>query len=351
MSPIKPRGIYRLIRPLVFRMQPETAHQLTFKMMRLASQSGLTKIFNKSNKLQLPVTSMGLTFPNPIGLAAGLDKDGVAIDCLDALGFGFIELGTVTPKAQAGNEKPRLFRIPGDGALINRMGFNNQGVTAIIGKLRKRKTAKIIGVNIGKQMTTEIENAIHDYLFCMKSLFDFADYIAVNISSPNTPGLRELQKGSALEDLLRGLKSAHRELCEENGMRKPLLLKVAPDLSPDMVKHISDLVLKYQIDGLIATNTTIERNGMENNPLSAEDGGLSGSPLRERSTKIVRQFSEALDKQIPIIAAGGIMSGDDALEKIEAGAKLVQIYTGLIYRGPGLIDEIYHTLRISEYFQ
>jgi dihydroorotate dehydrogenase len=339
-----PKGIYGLARAILFRFDPEKVHNFTLAFMRYAALFGIPPLAAKLNKTENPVRAMGLTFPNPVGLAAGLDKDGVAVEMLGALGFGFIETGTVTPKAQPGNPKPRLFRIPEREAIINRMGFNNRGIGELIKNVSGRKTQSVLGINIGKQKSTPVSEALGDYLFGMDKAYPHADYIAVNISSPNTPDLRSLQREGALDGLLRGLKKRHRELAEEHEKYKPLVLKIAPDLETGQIEHISELLLKYEIDGLIATNTTVQRGGVEDLDISSESGGLSGKPLYDLSTEILQQFSRYLKDEVTLIAAGGILSGDDAVKKIASGAKLVQIYSGFIFRGPALIKEINDSL-------
>jgi dihydroorotate dehydrogenase len=283
---------------------------------------------------------MGLNFPNPVGLAAGMDKNAEYIDSLAALGFGFIEVGTVTPRPQSGNPKPRLFRLPRAGAVINRMGFNNQGVDQLVKNIQQASFGGLIGINIGKNFDTPLEKAVDDYLVCLHKVYAVADYVTVNISSPNTPGLRQLQLGEELERLLSALKNAQLQLAKVHKKYVPLVVKIAPDLSDAELVAIANQLLASQIDGVIATNTTLSRVGVENQPSANEMGGLSGAPLLGRATQVVQQLSATLQGQIPIIAAGGVMSGADAQEKIKAGASLVQIYTGLIYRGPMLVKEI-----------
>lgn len=339
------KGFYVILRKILFSLNPETAHNLTFKALKLSRYFALTRLLSSSKKLNSPVKVMGIHFPNRLGLAAGLDKDGIAVAALSELGFGFIEVGTVTPLPQLGNPKPRLFRLPEKGALINRMGFNNLGIDKLIDNLQGQSYKSVIGINIGKQMTTAVEDALQDYIIGLQKAFPIADYIAVNISSPNTPNLRQLQKVEALESLLKGLKKVHLELCEQHKIKKPLAIKVAPDLDEQEIQNISSLLIKHQIDGLIATNTTVSREGVDEFPIANEKGGLSGAPLTHKSTEIIRLFAKELKGQIPIIAAGGIMSGQDALDKLEAGAALVQIYTGFIYKGPGLIKEILSAIK------
>jgi dihydroorotate dehydrogenase len=288
---------------------------------------------------------MGMQFPNPVGLAAGLDKNGTYIDALSSLGFGFIEIGTVTPRPQPGNPEPRLFRVPQAKGIINRMGFNNDGVDALIQNVRSAEFKGILGINIGKNFDTPLENAADDYLICLRKVYAYASYIAVNISSPNTKNLRQLQEKSALENLLLALKQEQKKLADMHGKYTPVALKIAPDLEPEQVVEIAELLLKHQVDGVIATNTTLSRVGVEGLPHAAEAGGLSGAPVRERSTGVIRQLSKLLGDAIPIIGVGGILSGQDALEKMNAGASLVQLYSGLIYRGPALVTEVASALQ------
>ena len=287
---------------------------------------------------------MGLDFPNPVGLAAGLDKDGEHIDSLAALGFGFMEIGTVTPRPQPGNPKPRLFRLPRRQAIINRMGFNNQGVDRLMANVRQADYQGILGINIGKNFDTPVEKASADYLFCLRKAYRYAEYIAVNISSPNTPNLRQLQNTEELSNLLYLLKLDQQKLADEHGKYTPLVVKIAPDLEPLQIDAIAALLMKYRIDGVIATNTTLSRNEVKALPHSNETGGLSGQPLAQRATAVIHRLHLALQGALPIIGVGGIMNAADAEEKIEAGASLVQIYSGLIYRGPDLVREIAQAL-------
>lgn len=330
---------YSLVRPLLFTLPPEMAHHFTLHSLRALNGLKLTQlIFGKVPRI--PCTVMGLNFPNPVGLAAGMDKNAEYIDSLAALGFGFIEVGTVTPRAQSGNPKPRLFRLPRAGAVINRMGFNNQGVDQLVKNIQQASFGGLLGINIGKNFDTPLEKAVDDYLVCLHKVYAVADYVTVNISSPNTPGLRQLQLGEELDRLLSALKNAQLQLAKVHKKYVPLVVKIAPDLSEAELVAIANQLLASQIDGVIATNTSLSRVGVENQPSANEMGGLSGAPLLGRATQVVQQLSAALQGQIPIIAAGGVMSGADAQEKIKAGASLVQIYTGLIYRGPMLVKEI-----------
>jgi dihydroorotate dehydrogenase len=329
--------LYALTRPALFALDPESAHHVTLSSIRFAARLGILPVLFP--KILQPVQCMGLTFDNPVGLAAGLDKNGEYIDALAALGFGSIEIGTITPRAQAGNPKPRLFRLPQAHAIINRMGFNNHGVDALIENVKKSTFKGILGINIGKNFDTPVEQAADDYLLCLDKVYAHASYITVNISSPNTQGLRSLQSGDALSHLLETLKNRQAQLHSMHGRYVPLVLKVAPDLEPSDVAFISQQLLDYEIDGLITTNTTLARVGVESLPHGAEAGGLSGQPVFERSTQILAEFAAQLDGKIPLIGVGGIGQGSDAKAKINAGASLVQIYSGLIYRGPQLIND------------
>lgn len=332
-----------LIRPILFRFQPETIHNLTFAFFKIAKYlPGIPFLLKKNfqiNHEKLKRTVFGIEFPNPVGLAAGLDKNAEAFDMLGYMGFGFVEIGTLTPKAQPGNPKPRIFRLPNDKALINRMGFNNQGVEAAVENLKKRKSKIIIGGNIGKNKITPNENAISDYEKAFESLFPYVDYFVVNVSSPNTPNLRDLQEKEPLTNLLK-----HLQLLNNQGVRqKPILLKIAPDLSFEQLDDIVEIVKETKIAGLIATNTTIAREGLSYPEIEIEKigaGGLSGAPLKNRSTEILRYLVKKSENAFPIISVGGIMSAEDALEKLKAGAALVQLYTGFIYEGPELVKKI-----------
>ncbi|MBK7022192.1 MAG: quinone-dependent dihydroorotate dehydrogenase [Sulfuritalea sp.] len=327
---------YPLIRPLLFALDAERAHELTLYLVALGDSLGLARPTPADGK---PVDVMGLRFPNRVGLAAGLDKNGTAVDGLSRLGFGFLEVGTVTPRPQPGNPKPRLFRLPEHEAIINRMGFNNAGVDALLEKLASIRYRGILGINIGKNFDTPIEKAVDDYLLCLDKAYRQASYITVNISSPNTKNLRQLQGVSELDTLLSALKSRQNALADQHGKYVPLALKIAPDLETGQIIDIADALRRHRIDAVIATNTTLGREGVESSPLAAEAGGLSGGPLFEKSTAVIRSLAQALAGELPIIAAGGITSGARAQAKIEAGAALVQIYSGLIYRGPQLVAE------------
>jgi len=339
--------LYCLIRPLLFSLDPETAHELTIQGLARA-HGGLLSLAAPKIAPCAPRTVMGLQFPNPVGLAAGLDKNGEAIDGLAALGFGFLEIGTTTPRPQPGNPKPRIFRLPQANALINRLGFNNLGVDHLIKNVQRAKYRGILGINIGKNFDTPIERAAEDYLICWRKVYPHASYVTINISSPNTQNLRTLQGADALDALLAQLKAEQAKLADQHGKYVPLALKIAPDLEIEQIQSIAELLMRHQIDGVIATNTTIGRAGVEGLPHAEESGGLSGAPLKEKSTAVIRALHQALDGALPIIGVGGIQSGADAREKIDAGAQLVQIYTGMIYRGPDLVAEAVQALCTPE---
>ncbi|MCP9759355.1 quinone-dependent dihydroorotate dehydrogenase [Aquitalea sp. S1-19] len=330
--------LYPLLRPLLFRLDPEAAHQLTLKLLDKAYQLQLSSLMGKSIP-RAPVKVMGLTFPNPVGLAAGLDKDGEHIDALAELGFGFIEIGTVTPRPQQGNPKPRLFRLPEHQAIINRMGFNNLGVDNLVRNVQESRFQGVLGINIGKNASTPIERATDDYLECMDKVYPCASYIAVNISSPNTKNLRQLQQGDELAQLIAALKARQSMLSDKHGRYVPFAVKIAPDLDTDAVRDIARLLMQHEVDAVIATNTTLSREAVAGHTHAGEAGGLSGAPVTARSTEVIRTLAQTLDGALPIIGVGGILSGDDAAEKIRAGASLVQLYSGLIYRGPDLIAQ------------
>ncbi|MDD2660547.1 MAG: quinone-dependent dihydroorotate dehydrogenase [Methylococcales bacterium] len=336
-------NFYPLIRPLLFSLDPETAHKVTLKLLNIAYVSGLGKMIYPAIE-DKPVHVMGLNFKNPVGLAAGMDKNGDYIAALAALGFGFVEIGTVTPLPQPGNPKPRLFRLPEHQAVINRMGFNNSGLDHLLNQVRQSNYKGILGINIGKNFDTPMENAVDDYLSALRKAYTSASYIAINISSPNTKNLRRLQQGDEIKKLIAALKEEQIKLHAEHGVYVPLTIKIAPDLTTDEITHIAGLLLEFEIDGVIATNTTIARDVIPDHPLAHEAGGLSGAPLKDKSTFVVRELAAELQGKIPIIAAGGILSATDAQEKLKAGASLVQIYSGLIYRGPQLIEDIVKSL-------
>ncbi|MGX5698167.1 quinone-dependent dihydroorotate dehydrogenase [Acinetobacter kookii] len=327
--------LYSLARPLLFSLAPERAHELTLSLLKSAHRMGMMR----QNVASKPVTCMGIEFPNPVGLAAGLDKNGAYIDALAGLGFGFIEVGTITPRPQSGNPHPRLFRLPEAKAIINRMGFNNDGVDKLIENVKAAKFKGILGINIGKNADTPVENAVDDYLICLEKVYNYASYITVNISSPNTKNLRSLQSGDALTELLQTLKKRQLELAEEHQHYVPLVLKVAPDLTQEDIQFIAKQLIQFKIDGLIVTNTTLSREGVENLKYGNEAGGLSGAPVFEKSTACLAAFAKVLQGQIPLIGVGGILSGEQAAAKQQAGASLVQIYSGLIYIGPALIKD------------
>lgn len=333
--------LYKLLRSMMFKLDAEKAHHLGLKGLDLMEASGLASVLYPKIDTS-PVTVMGIEFPNKVGLAAGLDKNGDHIDSLAALGFGFIEIGTVTPRPQAGNPKPRLFRLPEAEAIINRMGFNNLGVEHLIEQVKIAEAKTIIGINIGKNFDTPVENAVDDYLIGLRKVYFSADYVTINISSPNTPGLRTLQFGESLNELLESLKEEQAKLKQKCERYVPMAVKVAPDLSAEEIVELAHAFKQFEIDAVIATNTTMSREGVDGLTFSGEAGGLSGRPVFEKSTEIVRKFREALPKSLPIIAAGGIMSGKDAIEKMNAGAELVQIYSGFIYQGPKLVSDIIH---------
>jgi len=327
--------MYDLIRPLLFNLPAETAHNLTLSLLKLPGATSLAASVS-DDLINQEVIIDGLKFRNPLGLAAGLDKNAEVFNQMAKLGFGFVEVGTVTPKAQPGNDQPRLFRLKKDKGLINRMGFNNMGVQAMKDKLQQNKAGIPIGGNIGKNKITPNEEALNDYIYCFEELYDLVDYFTLNISSPNTPGLRELQNKEFLAALFGRLN-------ELNIAQKPIFFKVAPDMSFEQLDELLDVALLFNLSGIIATNTTLDRSGLKCSDSELEKigaGGLSGAPLKKHSTKIVKHIYKSTSGKLPIIACGGIMSGDDALEKLDAGASLIQIYTGFVYKGPALIAEI-----------
>jgi len=336
---------YALARPFLFSLDAETAHELTLHALACAQGTPLECAY--SNRLvDDPITLAGLQFPNRVGLAAGLDKNACCIDGLSAMGFGFIEVGTVTPKAQPGNSKPRMFRLPKANGLINRLGFNNDGLDAFIANVQqssfRKKTGKntmLLGLNIGKNAATPIERATDDYLICLDGVYPHADYVTVNISSPNTKNLRDLQSDAALDALLSALAERRKALEQTHQKRVPLFVKIAPDLDSEQIKVIAETLCRHSMDGVIATNTTLSREAVKGMVHSEEMGGLSGAPVLESSNQVIRQLRAALGESYPIIGVGGILSGADAVSKIKAGADVVQIYTGLIYKGPGLVRE------------
>jgi dihydroorotate dehydrogenase len=334
--------LYALARPLLFALDPETAHQLTLELADAPLRFGLLRVARVSGA---PVRAMGLDFPNPVGLAAGLDKNAAHVDSLAKLGFGFLEVGTVTPRPQPGNPRPRLFRLAPAQALINRMGFNNVGLDEFLGNLSRASWRGVLGINIGKNFDTPLERAGDDYALCLERVYAHASYVTINISSPNTQGLRSLQGKEALDALLARLCALRAPLAERHGRRAPLALKVAPDLDATQILQIADAVRRHGIDGVIATNTSVTREGVEGLPHAHEAGGLSGAPIRTRATATLAALAAALKGEAALIGVGGIMSGADAAAKIAAGASLVQLYTGLIYRGPGLVAECAASVR------
>jgi len=329
--------LYALARPLLFALDPETAHRFTLSLADAMHAAGLSRLVG--NRLSCPVRAMGLEFPNPIGLAAGLDKQAEHVAALGALGFGFLELGGVTPRPQPGNPRPRLFRIPAAAALINRFGLNSVGVRAFVANLQRSRRGGIIGVNIGKNKDTPNEQAADDYLECLGALYPHVDYVSLNVSSPNTPGLRDLQDADALAALLAKVRIRRDELRSRHGRQVALALKIAPDLDDDAIRAVAGIARREGMDGIIATNTTVSRAGVERSANGTQAGGLSGAPLRERSTRVIRILAGELQNEIPVIGVGGILSGADAAEKLDAGARLLQLYTGLVYRGPELVAE------------
>ena len=328
--------LYALARPLLFALDPETAHQLTLELADAPLRFGLLRVARATGA---PVQAMGLHFPNAVGLAAGLDKNAAHVDALARLGFGFIEVGTVTPRPQPGNPRPRLFRLPRAQALINRMGFNNVGLDGFLENLSRASWRGVLGINIGKNADTPMAQAADDYATCLERVYARASYVAINISSPNTQGLRSLQGKEELDALLARLTALRASLAERHGRRVPLALKVAPDLDATQILQIADAVRRHGIDGVIATNTSVSREGVQGLPHAHEAGGLSGAPIRARATAALAALGAALRGEVPLIGAGGIVSGADAAEKLAAGATLVQLYTGLIYRGPALVSE------------
>ena len=330
--------MYSLARELLFKLSPETSHELSIDLIGAGGRLGLNGLLTKA-PASLPVNVMGLQFANPVGLAAGLDKNGDAIDGFAQLGFGFVEIGTVTPRPQPGNPKPRLFRLPEAEAVINRMGFNNHGVDHLLARVRAAKFKGVLGINIGKNFDTPVERAVDDYLTCLDKVYAHASYVTVNVSSPNTPGLRSLQFGDSLKELLEALRRRQEDLTQEHGKRVPLAIKIAPDMSDEETALVASALLGADMDAVIATNTTLSREGVEGLAHADEAGGLSGAPVRDKSTHIVKVLAGELSGRLPIIAVGGITEGKHAAEKIAAGASLVQIYSGFIYKGPALIRE------------
>ena len=336
--------MYDILRPLLFKLDAETAHRATLYALGVAQRSGFSRWIAKP-PADLPTKVFGITFPNPVGLAAGLDKNAEHLDALDALGFGFIEVGTVTPKPQPGNERPRLFRLPRHEAIINRMGFNNAGVDALVRNVQQSGYHGVLGINIGKNKDTPNEKAVSDYLLCLTRVYEHASYVTVNISSPNTQGLRDLQEEATLRRFISVLREAQERLGSQHGRRKPMLLKIAPDLGEAELDAIAEVLLHAGIDGVICSNTTIDHAAVADDPHGNEVGGLSGKPLFDRSTAVLAGMHRRLQGRVPLIGVGGILDGSDAAEKMEMGASLVQLYSGLIYRGPQLVAECVNEIR------
>ncbi|TAM92022.1 MAG: quinone-dependent dihydroorotate dehydrogenase [Rhodanobacteraceae bacterium] len=337
--------MYQTLRPLLFSLEAETAHGLTLYALGVAQRSNLMRFVAQPPPADLPVHAFGIGFPNPVGLAAGLDKNGEHLDALGALGFGFIEIGTVTPRPQPGNPRPRLFRLPEHEALINRMGFNNHGVDALVRNVEQSHWRGVLGINIGRNKDTPNERAADDYLTCLERVYPLANYVTVNVSSPNTPGLRDLQQGEPLQRLIVTLMEAREKLTARHGARKPVLLKIAPDLDDAQMDAMAAALAGSGVDGLICTNTTIDHSGVAGDPHAGEQGGLSGKPLFEKSTAVLHGMAQRLGDKVPLIGVGGVLTGSDAADKISAGAKLVQVYSGLIYRGPWLLTECVEEIR------
>jgi len=335
--------MYSLLRKALFLTDPETAHGLALESLKLGHNVGATSILCKT--IKQPVNVMGLEFPNPVGMAAGMDKNGDYIDALGDVGFGFIEIGTVTPRPQPGNPKPRVFRLEAAKAMINRLGFNNKGVDYLVQQVQKRRLGGVLGINIGRNFDTPNEKAAGDYLICLEKVYAHADYITVNISSPNTKGLRDLQDETQLNALLGALDARRRALAEQHHKRVPLVVKVAPDLEDRQIPEIADAVVQNSFDGLIATNTTISRDAVVGMRHADEAGGLSGAPVKDQADHVLAQFRAALPDSIALIGTGGITCGEDAAEKIKLGADLVQFYTGFVYQGPDLVSDCLHAIR------
>lgn len=346
-------SLYGLARPLLFGLDPEHAHEITLGALERSQNTPLERIY-RTRRIEDPVTLAGLTFPNRVGLAAGLDKNARCIDAFSAMGFGFVEVGTVTPRSQPGNARPRIFRLPARQALINRLGFNNDGLDAFVANVQRARFRRrsgtlpmLLGLNIGKNASTPIEDATQDYLTCLEGVYPHADYVAINVSSPNTANLRSLQGDEALDALLGTLMARRERLAQAQDRRVPLFLKIAPDLSTDQVDVIATTLRRHGVDGVIATNTTLSREAVQGMPHADETGGLSGAPVREASNRVIAQLRGALGPDYPIIGVGGILDAADAIAKVRAGADAVQMYTGLIYRGPGLVTQSIQALRDS----
>jgi len=336
--------VYALAKPFLFCLDAERAHDLALTAIETAYRTGLNPLL-ATKPAPLPTRVFGIEFPNPVGLAAGLDKNGAHIDALAALGFGFIEIGTTTPRPQPGNPKPRMWRLPEHEAVINRLGFNNTGVDALVRNAERARFSGVLGINIGKNKDTPNESAVDNYVFCLERVYARASYVTVNISSPNTKGLRDLQEEETLKRFVGALREAQEKFAARHGAHKPMLLKIAPDLSEAELDGIATVLLSAKIDGLICTNTTIDRSTIANAPHAEETGGLSGKPLFDKATSVLRGMAMRLDGKIPLIGVGGIVAGKDAAEKITAGASLVQFYSGMIYRGPALIGESVEAIR------
>lgn len=334
--------LYQTVRPLLFALDAECAHELTLWSLKKLHQVGL--FHNTQPLTKQPIECFGLRFANPLGLAAGLDKNAECIPAWNAMGFGFVEVGTVTPRPQIGNPKPRLFRLPENAAIINRMGFNNKGVDYLVSQIQQVQSGCPLGINIGKNKDTELKDAWQDYVHCYQKVFQYADYVTVNISSPNTPDLRQLQKGEWLKSILQPLKQAQQQLSEKHHKHVPILVKIAPDLEKEELLALVDELIALNIEGLIATNTTIDRPSDLKGKYVSESGGLSGEPLFVRSTEMIRTIYQAVGERLPIVAVGGIMTPEQAKAKLAAGAKLIQIYSGLIYQGPNLVKTIINSL-------
>ena len=346
-------SLYGLARPLLFGLDPEHAHEITLGALERSQNTPLERIY-RTRRIEDPVTLAGLTCPNRVGLAAGLDKNARCIDAFSAMGFGFVEVGTVTPRSQPGNARPRIFRLPARQALINRLGFNNDGLDAFVANVQRARFRRrsgtlpmLLGLNIGKNASTPIEDATQDYLTCLEGVYPHADYVAINVSSPNTANLRSLQGDEALDGLLGTLMARRERLAQAQDRRVPLFLKIAPDLSTDQVDVIATTLRRHGVDGVIATNTTLSREAVHGMPHADETGGLSGAPVREASNRVIAQLRGALGPDYPIIGVGGILDAADAIAKVRAGADAVQMYTGLIYRGPGLVTQSIQALRDS----
>ena len=339
--------MYPLARKLLFMLDPETAHSFSLRSFKLLSATHLARLVACRPRPD-PRTVMGIEFPNPVGLAAGLDKNGDYLDAMAALGFGFLEIGTTTPKPQPGNPAPRMYRLPKERALINRLGFNNKGVEYLVKQVQKSSYKGVLGINIGKNRETPLESASDDYLYCLDRVYTHASYVTINISSPNTKGLRELQQDAALSELINTLVQRRGELHQQHGRYLPLVVKIAPDLDHEELGNLANTLNQCAPDAVMATNTTISRPGLEQHPLAEQAGGLSGAPLLSLANKTLAELRERLDRNIPIIGVGGIMSAADAASKIDAGAELVQIYTGLIYQGPQLVRDAARGVARSE---